>query len=249
MDKDNRKIDSKAQRPKGILKRLFKFLFFSIAVCLLFVYVWLLVPVEKYAANVGSAYQLHGFSKEGLSEMWAQTRWCIGRFRGPPTDEEMIEHFERHRPEFEALVADCYKDVAVTKNYLETSHHLKESLRSLGLWGAKPEGPFLIIDRKANPFVNRGVSFYLTDHGPSPWWSPGERTSKSYVFMPESADSRNPPRDPPPTPLDHLLATGEFSLEESTDHPLPAWQCLVREIDRNWFITRCVEPYSRRWRR
>jgi len=121
----------------------------------------------------------------------------------------------------------------------------------LGLWGAKPAGPFLIIDRNAHTFVNRGVSFYLTDHGSSPWWSPGERTYKSYVFMPESADSRNPPRDPPPTPLDHLLATGEYSMQEDADHSVPenkSWQCALREIDRNWFITRCIEPYSRRWR-
>ncbi|MFA7537153.1 MAG: hypothetical protein WCY68_13820, partial [Desulfuromonadales bacterium] len=133
MVKANMKIDAKAQRPKGILKLLVKFLFFSIAVFLLFVYVWLLVPVEKYAANVSSAYRIHGFSKEGLSEMWAQTRWCIGRFRGPPTDEEMIEHFERHRSEFEALVADYYEDVAVTNSHFKASRHLQESLRPLGL--------------------------------------------------------------------------------------------------------------------
>ena len=222
-----------------IAKRIVTSRLFAVAVFLFIIYAMLLTPATQYASNIRNAYQSYGISIDGISEMWSQTRYYVGKFRSPPSDEEMIEHFDQNREAFDRLVNNYYKDIAVTNSYTKTSSNLSKLFRATGIWRADSEGPYLAIDNSANAFVNFGISFYLTDHGPSPWWSLGRRTYKAYVYLPES-DVGNPPL----SPSDNLLATGEFSLEENTDNPkreIEWGDCAFRAIERNWFVTHCDE--------
>lgn len=222
-----------------IAKSIVKSSCFAVAVFLFIIYAMLLTPATQYVRNIRNAYQSYCISIDGISEMWSQTRYYLGKFRSPPSDEEMIKHFVQNREAFDHLVSNYYKDVAVTKSFTKTSSNLSKLFRATGIWRADMEGPYLAVDKSADVLVNHGISFYLTDHGPSPWWSLGQRTYKAYVFIPESNIGH-----PPLSPSDSLLATGEFEKEENTGEPkrkIKRGYCAFRAIERNWFIARCDE--------
>ena len=220
--------------------RLIRWLFILPLLFVAIVHLYITTPIEEYAEYIEDAYQNWGFSKEGGWRMWRATRWYMGRFQSSPSDEEMIEYLNKNRAEFDALVASYYeamKPQGSEKHHNETLVHerMKLGIDSFGM-----SGPAL-RDANAGSFYNFGVSFSLLDSGPTPWWSIGRQTYKGYHYVPEESLSTKGRKM---TPTANMLATGEYILGGSSDVKLRndlLSRCLLRQLDRNWFISRCVK--------
>lgn len=204
----------------------------------------LTTPVQEYTDEMTHAYRKWGFSSEGRWRMWRATRWYAGRFRSSPDDEDMIEYFNENRATFEALVASYYEAMQAPGSESTQSEILVRERMSIGIDSFGIAGPWLSRNTGAGSFFNIGVSLSLMDSGPTPWWSWGRRTYKDYYYVPEELPSFGGKNM---TPLDNLLATGEYILEDSADAKLrnKRWPpCSLRQVDRNWFIARCIQNWD-----
>lgn len=207
------------------------------------IYIGITTPVGEYADAMADAYRSEGFTGEGWWRMRRATRWYAGRFRSYPDDGELIEHLNENRAGFDALVASYYEAMRIPGS--EPSHNeiLIQERTELGIDSFGIAGPALFRNTNSGTYFNFGISFSLIDSGPTPWWSLGRRTYKEYLYVPQSP----PLGERAMTPLDNLLATGEYSLEKSADPRLRSghWPpCSLRQIDQNWFIARCIKHWD-----
>ncbi len=213
-----------------------------VVVIMLFVFVVILlkVPTEAYVDSVTAIFKRHGFSKTVFVEVAWNTRWYIGRFRGPLTDEEMIAYLSKHRAGFDQLATDYYDEIAKSRSVGKANERLLEQLRSLGLWQIEPGGASFQenLGKDAPVFAATGVSFKLLDHGAYPWWSFGRKYIKSYLYMPVIPPHPKRSSDP----LERILNTRDYRLEASTDRPAKPildYACALRQVDSHWFVRAC----------
>lgn len=208
----------------------------------------LMGPTSEYANKLQATYSNYGLSTGGLSEMFWHTRWYVGRFRGAPSDEELIKFLTEHRAAFDALVANYYEYLIATRSLEKTCQHISTQARTLGIWWIEPGGILLTmaeIDRAITlntPFVDMGVSFQSVDHGLQPWWSLGRKAVTSFLFVPTIPVGSIIGSDP----VQRLISTGQYRFVSDTNHhtlDLPMGGCAIRQVDMNWFIESCV-PYT-----
>lgn len=218
--------------------RLWRPKFIIPMVVLLALHISITTPVGQYIDAIGRA----DISSEGRSQMWQATRWYVGHFRAPPSDSEMIDHFNENRAKFETLVSSYYEAVRVKKSPSITEQTQVSERMDIGIYSFGTAGPFLFRDKSASFFFNTGVSLSLIDAGLTPWWSYGQRTYKEYIYIPELSAEQviNLP------PLEHLLATGEYQSFGDADIELNPKRgpCVLKQIDNNWFIQRCIKYWD-----
>jgi len=235
-----REENDNSKNPRPVPKASFTLKHYVAAFFVLVIIVMMLKgPTGAYVSSIFASTE-YGLSLKTLTETAWTTRWYIGRFRGPLTDEDMIEKLRGKRAEFDSLAKAYYDNVAESRSYEAANKRLLAQLRSLGLWQIEPGGALLQpnFGNQAPTFTDQGVSFKILDHGAYPWWSFGRKNIKSYLYMPDIP----PHPGSSSNPIDRLLSTGEYRLEASTDRPVrPILDlgCAIRQIDNHWFVQAC----------
>lgn len=222
-------------------KHKLKLKHFVVAIMLsVLVVILLKVPTVAYVDSVTAIFKRYGFSKTAFVETAWNTRWYIGRFRGPLTDEEMIAYLSKNRAGFDQLATAYYDEIAKSRSVDRANERLLTQLRSLGLWKMGIGGASFQenLGRDAPVFAAMGVTFKQLDHGAYPWWSFGRKYIKAYLYMPVIPP--HPKRSS--NPLERILNTRDYRLEANTDRPAKPmldYGCALRQIDNHWFVQAC----------